>query len=103
MGNGKEKTAKPVTDKPEMSDKAFALALLRTHKQVPEITSDKQYELYSYLYRHLLLTANLTNNDIPRYDESIQPFARSRGGILALTYRARIIKWKRKKRAMKSI
>jgi len=100
MGNGKdEKTAKPVTDKPEMSDKAFALALLRTHKQVPEITSEKQYELYSYLYRHLLLAASLTNKDDPHYDdESIQAFARSRGGILAFTYRARIMKWKKRRR-----
>jgi hypothetical protein len=81
-------------------DKAVALAFLRTHKQVPEITSEKQYELYRYLYRHLLLAASLTNKDDPRHDESIRAFARSRDGILASTYGARIIKWKRKKKKL---
>jgi len=84
------------------SDRAYALALLRTHKEVPEITSEKQYEIYSYLYRHLLLAASLTNKDDPSYPESIQAFARSRSGILASIYRARIMKWKRTRKQMKS-
>jgi hypothetical protein len=99
-----EEITKPETERPEMSDSDKALlALLRTHKQVPEITSEKQYELYSYLYRHLLLTASLTNKDDPRYGASIQAFARSSGGILAAIYRARIINWKKKKKALKPI
>jgi Fe2+ or Zn2+ uptake regulation protein len=99
-----EEMENATADKNEISrsDKGFAMALLRTHKEVPEITSEKQYELYLYLYRHLVLTANLTTKDDPDYPESMQAFARSRGGILAFIYRARIMKWKKTTKQMKS-
>jgi hypothetical protein len=76
---------------------AFAVALLRTHAQVPDITSEKQYELYLYLYRHLILAANLVNRDDPTFEQSLRAYVRTRDGILASVYRARIRKWRKRK------
>ena len=46
-------------------DKAFVLNSLRTSEQVPEITSEEQYELYSKLEREL--SAQLPDRDDPNY------------------------------------
>ena len=56
---------KPIMDKAQMSDKdkAFVLNSLRTSEQVPEITSEEQYELYSKLEREL--SAQLPDGTIP--------------------------------------
>jgi hypothetical protein len=76
----------------------LAVALLRAHKQVPEIATEKQYELYLYLYRNLLLTANLGSRDDPLFHESLRAYVRTRDGILARIYRERMMKWRKKGR-----
>jgi hypothetical protein len=75
---------------------SLAVALLRTHKQVPQITNEKQYELYLYLYRNLLLSAKLASRDDPLFQESFRAYVRTRDGILARIYRERINKWRKK-------
>ena len=73
---------KPIMDKAQMSDqdKAFVLDSLRTSDQVPEITSEEQYELYSKLEREL--SVQLPERDDPTYElshESLRKVAPFRG------------------------
>jgi hypothetical protein len=51
-------------------DKAFVLNSLRTSEQVPEITSEEQYELYSKLEHEL--SAQLPGRDDPTYGKAFQ-------------------------------
>jgi hypothetical protein len=85
-------------DKAQMSDqdKAFVLNSLRTSEQVPEITSEEQYELYSKLEREL--SAQLPDRDDPTYGKAFLTFTRSPAGVLANVYAARMIEWENKER-----
>jgi hypothetical protein len=78
---------KPIMDKAQMSDqgKAFVLNSLRTSEQVPEITSEEQYELYSKLEREL--SAQLPDRDDPTYGKAF--LTRSPAGVLANVYAAK--------------
>lgn len=89
---------KPIMDKAQMSDqdKAFVLNSLRTSEQVPEITSEEQYELYSKLEREL--SAQLPDRDDPTYGKAFLTFTRSPAGVLANVYAARMIEWENKER-----
>jgi len=89
---------KPIMDKAQMSDqdKAFVLNSLRTSEQVPEITSEEQYELYSKLEREL--SAQLPGRDDPTYGKAFLTFTRSPAGVLANVYAARMIEWENKER-----
>jgi hypothetical protein len=89
---------KPIMDKALMSDqdKAFVLNSLRTSEQVPEITSEEQYELYSKLEREL--SAQLPGRDDPTYGKAFLTFTRSPAGVLANVYAARMIEWENKER-----
>jgi hypothetical protein len=89
---------KPIMDKAQMSDqgKAFVLNSLRTSEQVPEITSEEQYELYSKLEREL--SAQLPERDDPTYGKAFLTFTRSPAGVLANAYAARMIEWENKER-----
>ena len=89
---------KPIMDKAQMSDKdkAFVLNSLRTSEQVPEITSEEQYELYSKLEREL--SAQLPDRDDPNYGKAFLTFTRSPAGVLANAYAGRIIEWENKER-----
>ena len=89
---------KPIMDKALMSDqdKAFVLNSLRTSEQVPEITSEEQYELYSKLEREL--SAQLPDRDDPTYGKAFLTFTRSPAGVLANAYAGRIIEWENKER-----
>ena len=91
---GEEEIVRPGT--------SFAVALLRTHKVVPEITSEKQYELYLHLYQHLIVAANLVNRDDPTFDDSLRAYVRTRDGILATVYRARVRTWRRRQKLLAS-
>ena len=89
---------KPIMDKAQMSDqdKAFVLNSLRTSEQVPEITSEEQYELYSKLEREL--SVQLPERDDPTYGKAFLTFTRSPAGVLANGYAARMIEWENKER-----
>ena len=73
---------KPIMDKTQMSDqdKAFVLNSLRTSDQVPEITSEEQYQLYSKLERKL--SVQLPERDDPTYGKAFLTFTRSPAGVL---------------------
>jgi hypothetical protein len=89
---------KPIMDKAQMSeqDKAFVLNSLQTSEQVPEITSEEQYELYSKLEREL--SAQLPGRDDPTYGKAFLTFTRSPAGVVANVYAARMIEWENKER-----
>ena len=88
---------KPIMDKTQMSDqdKAFVLNSLRT-SELPEITNEEQYELYSKLEREL--SAQLPDRDDPTYGKAFLTFTRSPAGVLANGYAARMIEWENKER-----
>ena len=88
---------KPIMDKTQMSDqdKAFVLNSLRT-SELPEITNEEQYELYSKLEREL--SAQLPERDDPTYGKAFLTFTRSPVGVLANVYAARMIEWENKER-----
>jgi hypothetical protein len=88
---------KPIMDKAQMSDqdRAFVLNSLRT-SELPEITNEEQYELYSKLEREL--SAQLPERDDPTYGKAFLTFTRSPAGVLANGYAARMIEWENKER-----
>ena len=88
---------KPIMDKAQMSDqdRAFVLNSLRT-SELPEITNEEQYELYSKLEREL--SAQLPERDDPTYGKAFLTFTRSPAGALANGYAARMIEWENKER-----
>jgi hypothetical protein len=85
-------------DKAQMSDqdRAFVLNSLRTSDQVPEITSEEQYQLYSKLEREL--SVQLPERDDPTYGKAFLTFTRSPAGVLANVYAARMIEWENRER-----
>jgi hypothetical protein len=89
---------KPIIEKAEMSDrdKAFLLNSQSKSEQVPQITTDEQYELYSKLEREL--SGQLPDRDDPTYGKAFLKFTRSPAGVLANAYAARIIEWENKER-----
>jgi hypothetical protein len=78
------------------SEKAFVLTALWTHDQVPEITSNSEYELYSKRQRELWKGALLPNKTDPGYREALVAFVQSSNGILANSYGARMWEWEEK-------
>ncbi len=84
---------KYVVDKSDMSDddKTFIKTSLWASEEVPEITTAEQYEAYSKLEAEL--RRGLPDSSSPEFDQAFIEWSRSREGILATSYGAKMVEW----------
>src|ERR671910_1150257 len=83
-----------VIDEADMSDedKALIKAAIWTSGEIVEITSPTQYKAYSKIEAEL--RRRLPDRSSPDFELAFVEWARSREGILALTYGEKMAEWK---------
>jgi hypothetical protein len=84
---------KHIVDRSNMSDddKKVIKTSLWTAEQIPKITSPEQYETYAKIQAEL--SRALPDRSDPDFGKIFVEWTRSREGILATTYRAKMIEW----------
>jgi len=82
-----------VIDEADMSDedKAFIKTAIWTSGEIAEITSPTQYKAYSKIEAEL--RRRLPDRSSPDFELAFVEWARSREGVLALTYGEKIAEW----------
>ena len=82
-----------VIDRLDISDddKRLLKTTLWTSDEVPSITSHQQYEAYARLKAEL--SRALPDRVDPNFDQAFVEWTRSREGILAITYGAKMAEW----------
>ena len=82
-----------VIDEADMSDddKAFLKTSLWTSGDIAEITTSTQYKAYSKIEAEL--RRRLPDRSSPDFEQVFVEWARSREGVLALTYGEKMAEW----------
>ncbi len=82
-----------VIDEADMSDedKSFIKTAIWTSGEIAEITSSTQYKAYSKIEAEL--RRRLPDRSSPDFEQAFVEWARSREGVLALTYGEKIAEW----------